>query len=70
MRRSEAMLIGRGLLFCLALVCGGILLGMLMSSCALWQLGTPVRPKHLRPCVGTYAYPDSASVCTDTAGGR
>ena len=51
---------------------GALLLACLiaLSSCALWQLGTPVKPKHMRPCVGTYAYPDSAMVCTDSTGGR
>jgi len=32
--RSEKWLIARGVLFCIALVCGGILLGMLLSSCS------------------------------------
>jgi len=47
-----------------------LLLVVLLSSCALWELGTPVKPKPLRPCVGTFVYPDSASVCADTTGGR
>lgn len=34
--RSEKWLIARGVLFCIALVCGGILLGMLLVSCGGW----------------------------------
>lgn len=38
---------------------------LLLTACALWELGTPVKPKRLRPCVGTYVYPDSAGTCDE-----
>ena len=38
---------------------------LFLSSCALWQLGTPPgRDVRLPVCAGRYVHPDSAGHCT------
>lgn len=41
-----------------------------VSGCALYELSQPVRPKHVRPCVGTFVYPDSAGFCITPDSGK